>query len=63
MDGVEIERAEIALLPNSTVPLDHSTAMQTLRLLDALEELDDVQKVFSNADFPDEVLEEYAAAS
>ncbi len=63
MDGVQIERAEIAMLPNSTVPLDRSTAMQTLRLLDALEELDDVQKVFSNADFPDEVLEEYAAAS
>ena len=63
MDGVQIERAEIAMLPNSTVPLDRTTAMQTLRLLDALEELDDVQKVFSNADFPDEVLEEYAAAS
>ena len=63
MDGVQIERAEIAMMPNSTVPLDRSTAMQTLRLLDALEELDDVQKVFSNADFPDEVLEEYAAAS
>ena len=63
MDGVQIERAEIAMLPNSTVPLDRSTAMQTLRLLDALEELDDVQKVFSNADFPDEVLEAYAAAS
>ena len=54
MDGVQIERAEIAMMPNSTVPLDRSTAMQTLRLLDALEELDDVQKVFSNADFPDE---------
>ena len=63
MDGVQIERAEIAMMPNSTVPLDRLTAMQTLRLLDALEELDDVQKVFSNADFPDEVLEEYAAAS
>ena len=63
MDGVQIERAEIAMMPNSTVPLDRSTAMQTLRLLDALEELDDVQKVFSNADFPDEVLEAYAAAS
>jgi transcriptional/translational regulatory protein YebC/TACO1 len=34
--------------------------MQALRLLDQLEELDDIQKVFSNADFPDEALEEYA---
>ena len=33
--------------------------MRTLRLLDDLEELDDTQKVFSNADFPDDVLEQY----
>ena len=63
MEGVQIERAEIALIPSSTVPLERSTAIQTLRILDSLEELDDVQKVFSNADFPDEVLEEYASAS
>ncbi len=63
LEGVQIERAEIALIPNSTVPLERSTAIQTLRLLDALEELDDVQKVFSNADFPDEALEAYASTS
>ena len=33
--------------------------MQTLRLLDSLEELEDVQKVYANADFPEEVLEQY----
>jgi transcriptional/translational regulatory protein YebC/TACO1 len=42
--------------------LDEKTAMQALRLLDQLEELDDIQKVFSNADFPDEALAEYANA-
>ena len=36
--------------------------MQTLRLMDSLEELDDVSKVYSNGDFSDEVLEKYAEA-
>ncbi|MEE8363858.1 MAG: YebC/PmpR family DNA-binding transcriptional regulator [Dehalococcoidia bacterium] len=62
MDGVEVISAEMAMVPTNTIPLDASKAQQTLRLLDALEELDDVQKVYSNADFPDEVLEAYAAA-
>jgi transcriptional/translational regulatory protein YebC/TACO1 len=42
--------------------LGDSKAKQTLRLLEALEDLDDVQKVFSNADFSDEVLAEFAEA-
>ena len=47
------------MMATNTVPLDERSAMSTLRLLDKLEDLDDVQKVFSNADFPDEVLERY----
>ena len=54
-----ISSSEIAMVPKNTVGLDERGAMQTLRLLDRLEELDDVQRVFSNADFPDEVLERY----
>lgn len=50
---------EISMIPKSTVSLDTKEAEQTLRLLDGLEELMDVQKVYSNADFPDEVLEKY----
>ncbi len=53
--------AELALVPKNTVPLDVKSAQQTLRLLDRLEELDDVQKVYTNADFPDEALEQYQA--
>jgi YebC/PmpR family DNA-binding regulatory protein len=49
--------AEISMLPKSTVELDEKTALQALKLLDQLEELDDVQRVFSNIDFSDEVLE------
>lgn len=62
MDGVEVVSAEMAMVPSTLVELDETKAKQALRLLDTLEELDDVQKVFSNADFPDEVMAEYAEA-
>ena len=61
LTDVRVENAELAMIPNSTVPLEKSQALQTLRLLDELEELDDVSKVFTNADFPEEVLEEFLA--
>lgn len=51
--------AEVLMVPNNVVMLDEKAALQTLRLLDRLEELDDVQRVFTNADFPDEALENY----
>ena len=57
--GASITSSELAMVPKNTITLDEKTAKQALRLLDQLEELDDVQKVFSNADFPDEVLEQY----
>ena len=62
LNGIEVTRSELALIPTSTTQLTDSESMQTLRLLDALEEVDDESKVFSNADFPDEVLEKYAAS-
>ncbi len=61
LTGITIESAELALVPTSLVSLNDKASMQTLRLLDALEEVDDVSKVYSNADFPDEVLAKYAA--
>lgn len=63
MAGITVENGELAMVPTTLVPLDDKGAMQTLRLLDALEELDDVSKVYSNGDFPDEVLEKYASAN
>ena len=60
--GAEVENAELSLKPKSTLLLDAKRALQTLRLLDKLEELDDVQRVYTNADFPDEALEEYRLA-
>ncbi|HEY7683547.1 MAG TPA: YebC/PmpR family DNA-binding transcriptional regulator [Gemmatimonadales bacterium] len=46
----EIESAEIAMVPKTTVKLEGRQAEQMLRLVEALEELDDVSKVFSNFD-------------
>ena len=56
---VTIVSAEILMVPNNVVMLDEKVALQALRLLDRIEELDDVQRVFTNADFPDEALENY----
>ncbi|HEY5639890.1 MAG TPA: YebC/PmpR family DNA-binding transcriptional regulator [Dehalococcoidia bacterium] len=60
--GFKIASAELSMLPKNMVPLDESAARQALRLLDLIEDLDDVQKVYSNADFPEAALLEYAAA-
>jgi YebC/PmpR family DNA-binding regulatory protein len=59
--GHEPDSAEIARVPTAMVALEEKEALQALRLLDRLEDLDDVQRVYSNADFPDEVLASYAS--
>ncbi len=48
---------ELAMVPKSMVDLEEKAAIQTLRLLEKLEELDEVQQVTTNADFPNSVLE------
>jgi len=62
-EGVTIASSDISLVPKTTIALDGKPAEQTLRLLDNLEDLADVQKAFTNADFPPEVLEQYQAIS
>ncbi len=52
--GVEIEAAEITFTPSTTVSLDVEAAKKFLRLIDTLEDQDDVQKVYHNAQIPDE---------
>lgn len=59
-DGVQAASCEIARVPTTTVTLEAKDALQALKLLDRLEDLDDVQRVYSNADFPEEVLAAYA---
>ena len=48
------------MIPKNTVALSESDAKKTLRLLDALEDLDDVQEVFANFDVSDEVMQALA---
>jgi YebC/PmpR family DNA-binding regulatory protein len=57
--GLTVENADFSMVPRTLMELDEKTAHSALRLLDALEELEDVQKVYSNADFSDEALESY----
>jgi len=61
--NIPIASSEIAKVPKTTVQLEEKAALQTLKLLDKLEELDEVQSVSSNADFPDAILEKYQSLS
>jgi len=54
--GFTPESADISMEPSTTVTLDLEGAEKMLRLIDLLEDLDDVQKVYSNADVPDDVM-------
>ncbi len=56
--GLEPENAEITMRASTSCDLDKKGAESMLKLLDVLEDLDDVQKVYSNAEIPDEVLAE-----
>jgi YebC/PmpR family DNA-binding regulatory protein len=58
--GIEIESAEIAQLPKSKVPLEEDVAVKLVRLIDALEDQDDVDAVHANFDVDAEVLERVA---
>lgn len=60
--GIETESAELTMVPKNTILLDRDGARKVLRLIDALEELDDVNEVYANFDIPDEVLEEEASS-
>lgn len=57
---VRITSAETTMVPKTTVATDNETALRVLRLIDRLEELDDVQKVYTNLEISDAVLEQYA---
>ena len=59
--GIEVESADVTQLPSSTVPVDEPEAKKLLRLIDALDDLDDVQAVFSNYDIDDSVMEKVLA--
>ena len=60
--GIEYTSAELTMLPKNTVTVDNSKeASRVLRLMDALEDNDDVQQAYANFDIPDEIMQEAAA--
>lgn len=61
-EGLEVAAAEITMLPKNIVQLEEpEAAKKVLRLVDALEEHDDVQEVYANFDVADEIMESLAA--
>ncbi|MHB8893541.1 MAG: YebC/PmpR family DNA-binding transcriptional regulator [Candidatus Limnocylindrales bacterium] len=58
--GINVESAENAMLPKQTVSLDADHVRKALRLVELLEDLDDVQRVTANVDIPEELLAELA---
>jgi len=55
--GFEPESGEVTMIASTTVPVDAEGAEKLMGLVEALEDLDDVQNVYTNVDIPDEVLE------
>ncbi|GGB65757.1 transcriptional regulator [Knoellia flava TL1] len=59
--GIDYDSAEASWVPNLQVPLDLEGAKKMIRVIEALEDSDDVQDVFANGDIPDEVLAQLEA--
>ena len=61
--GVDYDSAEVEFVASMDIPADADAAGKVFKLVDALEDLDDVQNVFTNIDVSDEVMAELEAAS
>ncbi len=57
---IEADLAEVSMIPQTTVKLDGKEALQLLKIMERLEEHDDVQNVYSNFDIPDDIIEQAA---
>ena len=58
--GLKFETAEVTMIPQNSVRIEGREAEHMIRLMEALEESDDVQNVYSNFDIPEEVIENLA---
>lgn len=58
--GIAFETAELTMIPKNTVKLEENDARKTMKIMDALEDSDDVQEVYANFDIPEDVLEALA---
>jgi YebC/PmpR family DNA-binding regulatory protein len=61
--GLAVDSAELAMIPKSLAQLGQKEIFQAMNLVDSLEELDDVQQVYSNLDITDEIMAKYEAAA
>jgi YebC/PmpR family DNA-binding regulatory protein len=59
--GIDYESAEVSFVPSVTVPLDEDGARKIFKLIDAIEDSDDVQNVYANFDVSDEIMEKIDA--
>jgi transcriptional/translational regulatory protein YebC/TACO1 len=59
--GLEIDAFEITMQPKTTISLDEENTLKVMNIIESLEELDDVQQVFSNLEIPDELLSKLEA--
>jgi YebC/PmpR family DNA-binding regulatory protein len=57
--GLQVENSDFAMVPKVTVEVDAKTQHQAMKLIEALEDLEDVQRVYSNVDFTDEAIATY----
>ncbi len=61
-NGVTLNSAELSMVPKSLMELDEQDTMKAMTLIDALEELEDVQQVYSNLNITDEIMAKYESA-
>jgi len=61
--GITFETAELSMIPKNTMQLEEKETLQVMGVIEALEELDDTQQVYSNLDISDEVMAKYEAAA
>lgn len=59
--GIALQNAEISMIPSNTIALDAESGRKVLRLLEALDDHEDVQEVYANFDISDDVMTEIAA--
>ena len=61
--GIPVNGAELVMMPQNEIALDERDAVKILRLIDAIEELDDVRRVYSNLEMTEEAVNAYASAA
>jgi transcriptional/translational regulatory protein YebC/TACO1 len=59
--GIEYDSAETSLVPTMTVPVDEEAARKVFKLIDVLEDCDDVQNIYANFDVSDDIMEKIDA--